>query len=54
MFPIHNMCGWTQWVIYLIPLLYFVVIIRGRFLRDDRFSGGRRPLHWLSALISDA
>ena len=32
-FPIENMPGWIQWVTYLIPLRYFLVIVRGIFLK---------------------
>ena len=27
-FPTENMPGWIQWVTYLIPLRYFLVIVR--------------------------
>lgn len=32
-FPIENMPSWIQWVTYLIPLRYFLVIVRGIFLK---------------------
>jgi ABC-2 type transport system permease protein len=32
-FPIENMPGWIQPVTYLIPLRYFLVIVRGIFLK---------------------
>jgi ABC-2 type transport system permease protein len=32
-FPIENMPGWIQYVTYLIPLRYFLVIVRGIFLK---------------------
>jgi ABC-2 type transport system permease protein len=32
-FPIENMPGWIQPVTYLIPLRYFLVILRGIFLK---------------------
>lgn len=32
-FPIENMPGWIQWVTYAIPLRYFLVIVRGIFLK---------------------
>jgi drug efflux transport system permease protein len=32
-FPIENMPGWIQPVTYLIPLRYFLIIVRGIFLK---------------------
>lgn len=32
-FPIENMPTWIQWVTYAIPLRYFLVIVRGIFLK---------------------
>jgi len=32
-FPIENMPGAIQWVTYLIPLRYFLVVVRGIFLK---------------------
>ena len=32
-FPIENMPGWIQPITYLIPLRYFLVILRGIFLK---------------------
>ncbi|MGD9905961.1 MAG: ABC transporter permease [Vicinamibacterales bacterium] len=32
-FPIENMPQWIQWVTYAIPLRYFLVIVRGIFLK---------------------
>ena len=32
-FPIENMPGWVQTITYLIPLRYFLVIVRGIFLK---------------------
>jgi ABC-2 type transport system permease protein len=32
-FPIENMPEWIQWVTYAIPLRYFLVIVRGIFLK---------------------
>jgi ABC-2 type transport system permease protein len=32
-FPIENMPAWIQPVTYLIPLRYFLVILRGLFLK---------------------
>ena len=32
-FPIENMPGWVQQITYLIPLRYFLVILRGIFLK---------------------
>ena len=32
-FPIENMPGWIQAITYLIPLRYFLVIVRGIFLK---------------------
>ena len=32
-FPIENMPAWIQPVTYLIPLRYFLVIVRGIFLK---------------------
>jgi ABC-2 type transport system permease protein len=37
-FPIENMPGWIQWVTYLIPLRYFLVIVRGIFLKGVGFA----------------
>lgn len=35
MFPIENMPQWVQWLTYAIPLRYFLVIIRGIFLKGN-------------------
>ena len=35
MFPIENMPHWVQWITYAIPLRYFLVIIRGIFLKGN-------------------
>jgi ABC-2 type transport system permease protein len=32
-FPIENMPGWIQPITFLIPLRYFLVILRGIFLK---------------------
>ncbi len=32
-FPIENMPEWIQWITYAIPLRYFLVIVRGIFLK---------------------
>jgi ABC-2 type transport system permease protein len=32
-FPIENMPAITQWLTYVIPLRYFLVIVRGIFLK---------------------
>ena len=37
--PIENMPGWIQWVTYLIPLRYFLVIVRGIFLKGVGVDG---------------
>ena len=37
-FPIENMPSWIQWVTYLIPLRYFLVIVRGIFLKGVGFA----------------
>ena len=37
-FPIANMPGVVQWLAYLNPLRYFLVIIRGIFLKGTAFS----------------
>ncbi len=37
-FPIENMPGWIQPITYLIPLRYFITIIRGVILKGDGFS----------------
>jgi len=34
-FPIENMPQWIQYLTYLIPLRYFITIIRGIFLKGD-------------------
>jgi ABC-2 type transport system permease protein len=36
-FPIENMPEWIQWVTYAIPLRYFLVIVRGIFLKGVGF-----------------
>lgn len=36
-FPIENMPQWIQWVTYAIPLRYFLVIVRGIFLKGVGF-----------------
>ena len=36
-FPIANMPGWLQPVTYLIPLRYYIVILRGIILRGASF-----------------
>ncbi|MGE0360400.1 MAG: ABC transporter permease [Vicinamibacterales bacterium] len=36
-FPIENMPQWIQWVTYAIPLRYFLVIVRGIFLKGIGF-----------------
>jgi len=35
MFPIENMPRVVQWVTYAIPLRYFIVIVRGIFLKGN-------------------
>ena len=40
-FPIENMPQWIQYVTYAIPLRYFLVIVRGIFLKGV---GVRRPV----------
>ena len=37
-FPIENMPGWIQWVTFLSPLRYFLVIVRGIFLKGVGFA----------------
>jgi ABC-2 type transport system permease protein len=32
-FPIQNMPGLFQWLTYLVPLRYYVIILRGVFLK---------------------
>jgi ABC-2 type transport system permease protein len=32
-FPIDNMPNWIQWFTYLNPLRYFLIIVRGIFLK---------------------
>jgi len=34
-FPIENMPGWIQIVTYLIPLRYYIEILRGVILKGD-------------------
>jgi ABC-2 type transport system permease protein len=36
-FPIENMPGWLQPVTYLIPLRYYIIILRGVILRGASF-----------------
>lgn len=36
-FPIENMPGWIQVITYLIPLRYFITILRGVILKGDGF-----------------
>jgi drug efflux transport system permease protein len=36
-FPIENMPGWIQTVTYLIPLRYYITILRGVILKGDGF-----------------
>jgi len=35
MFPIENMPRVVQWITYAIPLRYFIVIVRGIFLKGS-------------------
>jgi ABC-2 type transport system permease protein len=35
MFPIANMPTWAQWLTYLIPMRYFLVIVRGIYLKGS-------------------
>lgn len=37
-FPIANMPTWAQWLTYLIPLRYFLVIARGIYLKGNGFA----------------
>jgi ABC-2 type transport system permease protein len=37
-FPIENMPQWIQYVTYAIPLRYFLVIVRGIFLKGVGFA----------------
>ncbi|MFA3783574.1 ABC transporter permease [Melioribacteraceae bacterium 4301-Me] len=37
-FPIENMPGWIQPITYLIPLRYYITIIRGVILKGDGFT----------------
>lgn len=34
-FPIANMPAWAQWLTYLIPMRYFLVIVRGIYLKGN-------------------
>jgi ABC-2 type transport system permease protein len=36
-FPVENMPRWIQYITYLIPLRYFLEIVRGIFLKGDGF-----------------
>jgi len=37
-FPIENMPMWVQWITYLIPLRYFITIVRGIILKGVGFT----------------
>ncbi len=37
-FPIENMPMWVQWITYLIPLRYFITIVRGIILKGVGFA----------------
>ena len=36
-FPIENMPAWVQYITYLIPLRYFITIVRGIILKGVGF-----------------
>jgi ABC-2 type transport system permease protein len=48
--PISNMPEVVQWITYLDPLRYFLVVLRGVFLEGSGFSI-LMPYYWPMALI---
>ena len=52
-FPIENMPAVIQPLTYLIPLRYFLIIVRGIFLRASGWTCcGRRPQRWRAGVAA--
>jgi ABC-2 type transport system permease protein len=43
-FPLDSMAEGVRWIGYLLPLTYFVVAMRGIFLKDSSFAALLPPL----------
>lgn len=49
-FPLYSMAPGVRWIGYLLPLTYFVIGMRGIFLKDSSFGALAQPLLWLGLM----
>ena len=51
-FPLHSMAPGVRWIGYLLPLTYFVIGMRGIFLKDSSVGALAMPLLWLGVMAA--